>query len=456
VDHLLISFCNPRPKGLALGRYCFDTGDFAWVETEDAFLGATGLCAFPDGYYVLGQRGKLAEGRMSLAVFDKGLRLAACAPLERVLDGHSMVLDGDSLLVTSSGSDEVVRVRWDGAAVSEETVWSASPAGVDTVHVNSISMIDGRPHISCFGGKGDLGWSGVCNGQVIDIGTGESICEGLLQPHTLFAWEGRPYVLDSRRSSVLEIDVAGRRTRERWHASGYLRGAATAGNFLYVAASAYRQKSKSTGALRPAPPSVETRCLLHRIDIVTGAVRTRDLTPFGLEIYDLACAPEIAFPGGREDAMALRLRAYDAATAQYAQDLPRAAAQEFEESLHLRLLYDAELHRIINEDHNFLAAAFALERLLARDPSNADWQYHYGYCFLYLNAPERAILHLEKALALGYQEFWVRYNLAAAHLKTGAIDAAREEFGRAQALRPEGVDMSALGEAIESVSQAHV
>jgi hypothetical protein len=57
---------------------------------------------------------------------------------------------------------------------------------------------------------------------------------------------------------------------------------------------------------------------------------------------------------------------------------------------------------------------------------------------------ERATVHLKKALAVGYTEFWVRYILAW-HIPSRRIVAARHDVHRAAALRPESVGISVLG-----------
>lgn len=432
LEQLLISFCNTQLNGLGIGRYCFETDEFAWHPMP--FNGAAGICASRDAYYVIGQRENSAT---SLMVLDFDLRPLATTDLTQVRDGHSVLPDEGSLLVVSTGTDEIVRVRWDrNSPCSEETVWAGSSSRSDTVHLNSIAIASGRMYVSCFGPKSGANWSDSPNGRIIDLTTGEAICSGLLHPHTLFVLDGQLHVLDSKTGSVLEVDPVTGGARERWKVSGYLRGAAVGSKHLYVATSAFRHRSKSTGQVRSEPPGADGRCLLHRIDISNGEICSRQLTPFGLEVYDLALAPSIPFQTTREDAMALRLRLYDR---QMFETLRR-----MDDGFRYQTACDSVLHRLINEERNFLAAAFALERLLSADPSNADWQYHYGYCLLQLGAAERGIAHLDRALELGYDEFWTRFNLASSYFKTGQLEGAEAQLDRAAVLRPQDTGVATL------------
>jgi hypothetical protein len=446
MNQLLISFCNRRARGLPLGRCDFETDEFAWVDAPTDVTGANGLVSCNNSLYVLLQQESAPGCDSTLGLLSADSLMTATIPLKLVRDSHSIIEHEGGLLVVSAGTDSVVRVELDGAGARENVFWSASTANTDTVHMNSIAKMGGELFVSMFGPRPPKGWEEARSGQVWNISRGEMVCEGLSHPHTLFEWEGRLCCLNSRTSQVLEISPEG--VRELFKLSGYLRGAVPGNGCLYVTSSAYRWRSKSTGRIRTNPSgSGNAECQLFRIDSATGAVERRDMTCWGPEIYDIAPLPETLcrpFPP-REKALQRRLSIFDN------QDLKLLDTHD--QAVVTAAIYDSELHRLINEDRNWLVAAFILERLLRRDPSNADWRYHYGVCLLQLGSPERATEHLEKALVLGYNEFWVRFHLASAHFSGGRLDAARHEYSRIIALRPEGADISALGSWIESAAQ---
>lgn len=446
MSQLLISFCNTRPKGLPLGRYDFGTDQFAWMDAPPDVAGATGLISSHDGVHVLLQHRSAPDCDSALGFLARHSRLTATTPLKLVRDAHSAIEHEGALLAVGTGTDTVVRVEWDGVEVRETIFWSASQANSDTVHLNSIAKAGGDLFVSMFGPRNADGWEGARSGQVWNISSGKMVCEGLSHPHTLFEWDGRLCCLNSQTSQILEIGPRG--ATELLKLEGYLRGVALGAGCLYVAASAFRKRSKSTGTIRAAAPGGRnTECLLFRIDIASGAVDRRDLTCWAPEIYDLALLPESLcepFPP-REKELHRRLALFDVQHLELLESLDRMAATV--------VAYDSELHGLINEDRNWPLAAFTLERLLQRNPSNADWHYHYGFCLLQLGSFERAAVHLERALAFGYPEFWVRLNLASAYFSAGRIEAAQQEFSRADALRPGGVDISALGAQIGSAAQ---
>jgi hypothetical protein len=445
VAHLLLTFCISRPPGVAIGRYSFDSNHFAWLENAAGgilYEGAQGICAHDGEYYVLVRRGLAPDWPMSLAIFDSKLRLRAQAPLELVRDGHSLIYDKGGFLAVSTLTDEIIRIEWSGdGRPKEEPVWAASSEHRDTYHLNSILRHDGRLYVSSFGPKPKAGWEESSSGTIVELASGATI-DGLMHPHTLFLCDRQVHVLDSRAGSVLRLDFDSRTATERWRLSGYLRGVARSGEHLYVAASAQRQTSKSTGQPRRTGASGERRCLLHRISLATGEIETRDLSPFGLEVYDIEVAPPLPFETTREDALRERLKLYDTARERRDEELIEAARWS--------AAYDAELYRLINEDRNFLSAAFALERLLARNASNAHWQYHYGICLLNLGAAERAAVHFENALAGGYSEYWSRYHLASAHFSSGRLEQALDELMRVDAIRPDEPGVATLREWIHA------
>jgi Domain of unknown function (DUF4915) len=450
LSQLLISFCNTRPKGLPLARFDFSTQNLAWLETalpENEVEGATGLCRHGEGFYVLLQH-KHKPGRdAALGFLDRNLEIRGTTALDTVRDAHSMIEHEGALLVASTGTNQIVRVRWDGVhAATEEVFWSAVGESTDSVHLNSILEFRGELFISLFGAKNEGSWEVARNGQVRSLTTGRVLCEGLAHPHSLFVLDDQVCCLGSLDGRVFRAN--GGTGQNLWNVQGYARGVARDGRHLYVASSVFRKRSRKKKAWHviPAAPVASSSCGLYRIDLISGSIEHRDLSGFGQEVYDLAVLPpELAraFSGSREDALARRLALYDQ------QHLEMIAA--YEENVAVRLCYDQELHRLINEDHDYQMAAQQLQRLLEQDATNGDWQYHYAYCLLHLGgAHEEAIRHFHLALNYGFNEFWIRYNLVTAHLQAADLAEAEANLSRAWELKPEGMNLEPLREQLET------
>ena len=323
MSRLLVSFCNTLPQGFPLAAYDFDSGDLEWIEppeSEAPVGGATGICWADSECFVLLQR-RVPGWPTTLAAYGPDLRVRRTVRLKRVSDGHSMIFHDGALLVASSGTNELVRVTLDrnGEVVSEEPVWSPGNAGFDHDHLNSVVYSAGRLYASLFGPKTEDGNSLQRQGQVVEIASGSTIRGELTHPHSLAEINGVLYWLESSRGQVWRLGRTGSSFQSEilFHLDGYLRGIVGDNGSLCIGASAQRLRSKSQGTLVDPPSGNRDglHCLLHRVDLSSGAVETRDLTPFGREIFDLALLPsDCPYPraGCSPDAMIRRQLAYDA------------------------------------------------------------------------------------------------------------------------------------------------
>jgi hypothetical protein len=447
-SQLLISFCNTQPKGFPLGRFDFITQQFAWIEQFGPDIeGATGLCGGPAGFYVLLQRKQSAGRDSALAFLGPDLRIRHTVQLDSVRDAHSLIQHDGALLVASTGTNQIIRVHWDGqdTAPREEVFWSAvEETGKDKVHLNAILEYRGEIFVSLFGDQIEGAWDSSNRGEVRNLTTGQVLCGDLKHPHSLFLLEGNIYCLNSLDGRV----VCTHSGTASWNVSGYARGVALDGQYLFVATSRFRQISRKTGKRRLAPPDI-SGCRLYSIDLMSGDMESWDLSPFGQEIYDIAVLPRTFardFPSSREDALLRRLAEFD--------QQHREMVAAYEENAGIRLLYDRELHRLINIDRDYQAAAAWLERLLQGDPTNGDWQYHYAFCLANLGTDyNKAIFHFEQALAYGFSEFWVRYNLSSAYLYANRIEEAEANWRRAYELQPKEAGLEQLRPLIDTAKR---
>lgn len=331
MSELLVSFCYTRPLGHAIARIGAGGDAFEWVDLSSVpvpVYGATGLVRVGERYYaVLQVRFGEAFGTQ-LVEFDTRARVLRSAPLPGVVDAHSMVVWNDSLLVVSTGTNQVFELAWpDGTAPSSRVFYEQDP-GTDTLHMNSLQTFDGRVFLSMFGARPGDAWHQANDGQVLDLHAGGAVvARGLRHPHALFVADGTLICVESRGGSL--IHVAGPRRAAPAHLPGYLRGACMAGGTLYVGASMTRRRSKSLGsayARTPLPEAAGERregaalssaaiagdgCGLHAIADSAGTMTSRwiDLSPFGPELYDVIPWHGAPVTGSRAFAMEQRLRA---------------------------------------------------------------------------------------------------------------------------------------------------
>ena len=336
MSRLLISFCNTFPQGFPLAAYDFDSNDLEWIPAPELDLpigGASGLCRSGEYYYVLLQH-RGSPWPNTLAAYTADFKLRTAIRLERVSDGHSLIWRDNGLLAVSTGTNELVRITLDEAMATAqvESVWALGSQREDCHHLNSLAQLEGRLYGSMLGptDSKDSHFERQ-DGSIADIASGKPVWTQLLHPHSLLACDDKLYCLESGRGRLWrfqgkECILTGEPIKDL---PGYLRGLAIDGQFLYIGSSALRIRSKSTGELRA--PSLETnieaRCRIYRLDLSTGQIACRELTPFAREIYDLILLPSdapVPHPGSSEESIIRRQLAYDLEHQRALSDLSRA------------------------------------------------------------------------------------------------------------------------------------
>jgi hypothetical protein len=104
--------------------------------------------------------------------------------------------------------------------------------------------------------------------------------------------DGSLFFLESKTGNVHRISKTGK-DEIILQLRSYLRGLTHDRKYLYIGGSARRKKSRSKGTLNvPETPDPDlARSLMFRVDKATLTWEMRDLTVFGLEIYDLLVLP---------------------------------------------------------------------------------------------------------------------------------------------------------------------
>jgi len=324
-DQMLISFCNAVPRGLVLGVYDFDWDNFELIEpTEygDDYSGATGICVSNGVYYVAVNNAK--ADLCEILTIDHELNIVGRFPMQTVSDPHSMIYHDGGLLITSTGNDAVMMVTIDMPAgkVKERCFWKYNDGDTDSVHINSVCELGGHIYLSMFGEKSGRRWDhnqgyNLGNGKIVDITSGDIIHDGLRHPHSLKAYDGRLVFGESQTGRILESweGSGGWISRVVAEIPGYVRGLAYSSHCIYIASSARRGISKSTGEIIRELPGNQsaTDCRIYQCDLNTNEIISRDLSLFGREIYDIELVPTVLDIADQawEYALSKRLSLYD-------------------------------------------------------------------------------------------------------------------------------------------------
>jgi GT2 family glycosyltransferase len=292
----MISFCNVFPHDLALGIFDFDTADFRWVDLSsihgnEKIAGITGLSFYKNRSMRYWFTTQSENSRSALVTLDKGFNLDKIFRLSETRDAHSLVPFEDGLLITDTQGNRINRIQLGGnddANFScESEFWRYSDEQIDKVHVNSVAVVDSEVYVSLFGTKPKEGWRNARSGKIINISKNRLICNNLFHPHSLLNIDGILYWLESGTSKVFRFsETEGREVVMRL--TGYLRGITHDDKYIYVASSAARQQSRSTGTLNVPPSNPDDmHSWIYRINREDLKVEKQKLTLFGAEIFDL-------------------------------------------------------------------------------------------------------------------------------------------------------------------------
>lgn len=170
--------------------------------------------------------------------------------------------------------------------------------------MNGMAMQGGRPRYVTAVSRSDVadGWRDrrADSGVVIDVETGEVVCEGLSMPHSPRLHDGRLWVLNSGAGELGHIDLKTGRFEAVAFCPGYARGLAFVGGHAVVGLSMARENRTFQGlplddalASRGADP----RCGLLVIDTQSGdTVEWVRIEGVVSELFDVAVLPGVRNP----------------------------------------------------------------------------------------------------------------------------------------------------------------
>ncbi|WP_313929668.1 DUF4915 domain-containing protein [Pseudoxanthomonas sp.] len=189
-------------------------------------------------------------------------------------DIHDVLIDGDSLYLVSTSSNEIVQFNFGGVELER---WKFSDEE-DSWHINSIEKWNGRVVFSAFGEfREHRGYKGTSAGSgfVQDLHSGERLIEGLSQPHSLTACGEDLLLANSENMELMRFDRNGQLLKSKI-LDGYVRGVHLDAGYIFVGLSRSRNLSDGT---------VQTATIVA-LDAETWDVRDTLSLPVN-EIYDL-------------------------------------------------------------------------------------------------------------------------------------------------------------------------
>jgi hypothetical protein len=301
-SHLLISFCGGvTPRAARLGLIDLHSGEFRIVRLPDYIPegeGFTGLTS--DDYFIYAMlpcyaaiRGGSARRRSELLVLDRrDLSVVFFGKLSSVVEAHAVLPTDGSLLIVSSGTDQVFEVKFHNRQpAAEHCIWQADQESVrvDRHHLSGIGRWNGDLLVCGFGLRHqdelDPLWNSARRGFLRNLTTGEDLEDQLHHPHTVLS-AGNDLILCESLSEVVRA-VNDERVCKL---EGYPRGLCAVGNHVYAATSIRRRASRSTGQIVPleAAGNPLGLCAVYQLDRTTFETQqVWDLSLYGDEIFDL-------------------------------------------------------------------------------------------------------------------------------------------------------------------------
>lgn len=278
---LLVSSCNRGCSSGTLFILDTETGHRFDIKgiSEDC-LGVSGITKSWEGYTVISQ----CKGLKSrLTFFDQDLNFRKELPLKTVEDGHSVSSAGSCFFVVSAGNNSIIEVIADGFDTTEKFFhdWNdRDQEGGDICHVNSIYQKVDFMYVSMFGfRKSNQMWSEINHGSILKVyysGEEELMVGDLYHPHSVCEILGHlSYCVSGTQEFVLGD--------QRIKLSGYTRGIAYSQGRIWVATSASRNISKSTGAWMTNAPG---NAAIYELDLYLNVLNKIEI-PDIKEIFEL-------------------------------------------------------------------------------------------------------------------------------------------------------------------------
>lgn len=221
------------------------------------------------------------------------------------IDSHDLAVDRKGRVLFISTLYSCIATT--SAEHSFEPLWRppfiSRLAAEDRCHLNGLAMDGGVPRTVSAVSRSDIadGWRDHRRdgGVLIDIESGEIVCEGLSMPHSPRWHDGKLYVLNSGAGEFGVVDPQTGKFEPIAFCPGYLRGLTFAGGCAIVGLSRPRESTfhglPLDGVL--AEKGASPRCGILVIDLATGDVLHWLRLDTGIdELYDVALIPGACRP----------------------------------------------------------------------------------------------------------------------------------------------------------------
>jgi uncharacterized protein (TIGR03032 family) len=282
---------------------------------QTPILRPMGLAPAPDGSLVLAAGfhlirfvNALESNQRANAIFDV-CYVPRTINITGELDAHDVGLD-------AAGKPIFVNTRFNCLATVSDCysfaeVWRppfvSALVDEDRCHLNGLAMQDGEPAYVTAVSRSDTidGWRDrrADGGVVVDVQSGEVVCEGLSMPHSPRLHNGRLWLLNSGTGEFGFVDLPKDGGMGRFEpvafCPGFLRGLAFAGRYAFVGLSKPRYKRFEGLALegRLKATDSEPWCGVQVIDLEKGnCVDWFRIDSDVAELYDLAVIPGAVCP----------------------------------------------------------------------------------------------------------------------------------------------------------------
>ncbi len=222
------------------------------------------------------------------------------------VDVHDMALDADGRVI-------FVNTMFGCLATLSETanfkpLWKppfiSALVPEDRCHLNGLALRDGQPAFVTVVSRSDVndGWrdrrrDGGC---ILEVPSGEVVCEGLSMPHAPRWYRGQLWVLNSGTGEFGRVDLQSGKFEPIAFCPGYLRGLTFHNDYAIATLSKPRNHTFQGLALddRLAQKGADPQCGLQIIDLRTGSVSEflRLDGTLVTELYDAVVLPGVRQP----------------------------------------------------------------------------------------------------------------------------------------------------------------
>ncbi len=205
------------------------------------------------------------------------------------LDAHDIGIDADGRAIfvntrfnclATTSPQHSFEVLWTPPFISGVSGGPLAVVDEDRCHLNGLAMEDGAPrYVTAVSRSNTIdGWRDrrADGGVVIDVRSGDIVCEGLSMPHSPRMHNGRLYLLNAGTGEFGVVDFAGAEGKGVFKplafCPGFLRGLSFHGNLAFVGLSRPRYKRFEGLALdqRLKAADSEAWCGVQVIDLTTG------------------------------------------------------------------------------------------------------------------------------------------------------------------------------------------